>query len=269
MKIIFSKVKIISASALFAVAAFHQASAATITFGGQNATDGSGITSSLVDPSNILDGSTGFFVQTFDDDTKTVGAPPGIKDFNDPGFDTCALNGSASGIEVKTSGSLALAIRQGNKTNVAAAPLNDSTCYAYTPAEGGATPSWAEIDYSAFLKTQGDVGITYLGFYWGSVDIYNDFDFYSGNTLLNSITGSELLAALNGQSGNQNSESSNQYVNIDFTFADAFDRVRITSSGIAGEFDNIVLGLKNRPVPAPAGLAFLIIGLLGLRLSKR
>jgi hypothetical protein len=270
MKTLLTKTKLIAASMVFGLAVTSSVNAANISFGGQAAADGSGLTSSFVNPTNLLDGSTGYFVETFDDATQTIGVGPGSKAYNaDPGS-TCAVNGAGTpGIVVSASSGTALGVRQGSVVNVAAAPLNDSTCYGYTPAQGGVLPSWVEIDYSGFLAAQLDTGITYLGFYWGSVDTYNDFEFYSGGSLVTQISGASLLASLGGVSGNQNSPKSNAYVNIKFSFADAFDRVRITSNGIAGEFDNIVIGLRNRPVPAPAGLAFLGLGLLGLGLTRR
>ncbi|MEP7702692.1 PEP-CTERM sorting domain-containing protein [Paraglaciecola sp. 25GB23A] len=270
MKNMLTKTKLLAASMVFGLAVTSGANAATVSFGGQAATDLSGLTSSFVDPSNLLDGSTGFFVETFDDATQTVGVGPGSKDYNVDPASSCAVNGAGTpGIVVSASAANALGVRSGSVSNVAAAPLGDQTCYGYTPGQGGALPSWVEIDYSGFLAAQLDTGITYLGFYWGSVDDYNDFEFYSGGSLIETITGSSLLAQLGGVNGSQTNRDSNVYVNIAFSFADAFDRVRITSTGVAGEFDNIVIGLRNRPVPAPTGLAFLGLGLLGLGLAKR
>ena len=108
-----------------------------------------------------------------------------------------------------------------------------------------------------------------MGFYWGSVDAYNSFEFYSDDVLVAQITGPELLAQLNGKAGDQVADSSNVYVNINFSFDESFNKFRVITSGIAGEFDNIVVGLDQRPVSAPASLAFLGLGLLGLGLGRR
>jgi hypothetical protein len=89
---------------------------------------------------------------------------------------------------------------------------------------------------------------------------------------LATIDGSDILNALSGSSGNQTSELSNVWIELSFSAGEAFDRLRIISTGIAGEFDNITIGLNNRPqtpVPAPTGLAILGLGLLGLGLRKR
>ena len=136
--------------------------------------------------------------------------------------------------------------------------------------------SYVDIDYKDFLASIGDISpnlanssINYLGFYWGSVDAYNSFEFYSDDVLVAQITGPELLAQLNGKAGDQVADSSNVYVNINFSFDESFNRFRVITSGIAGEFDNIVVGLDQRPVSAPASLAFLGLGLLGLGLGRR
>jgi hypothetical protein len=300
MNNLLNKTKVFSASLVLAVAFAASASAATITFGNasdlngvaQLATDGSGLTSVNVPASNLTNGSNGYFVETFDKATQTLQPdfipdglggfipnptagqpfPAGTMAYNDAGFADCAVNGVGSGITVATSAAGAFGVRQGSVPNKAAAPANDTTCFGYTPQERAVLPSWVEVDYSAFLAGAGDVGITFLGFYWGSIDVYNDFTFYSGNQEIQTITGNQLLNQSGGTSGNQQAPGSNVYVAIDFSLSEAFDKVRITSRRVAGEFDNIVIGLQNRPidrVPAPAGLAFLALGLLGLGLKKR
>jgi hypothetical protein len=302
MKNLFTKTKVFSASLVLAMAFAGSASAATITFGNasnlngvaQVAADGSGLTSVNVPASNLTNGSNGFFVETFDKATQTLQPdfipdpnvpggfipnpnagdpyPAGTMAYNDSGFADCAVNGVGSGITVATNGVGAFGVRKGSVPNKAAAPADDSTCFGYTPQLRSSLPSWVEVDYSAFLASAGDVGITFLGFYWGSIDTYNDFTFYSGNQEIQTITGNQLLNQSGGTSGNQQAPGSNVYVAIDFSLSEAFDKVRITSRRVAGEFDNIVIGLQNRPidrVPAPAGLAFLALGLLGLGLKKR
>jgi hypothetical protein len=263
--------------------------AATVSFGSssnlngvaQIAADGSGLTSVNVPDTNLTDGSNGFFIETFDKATQTlqpgtvVPFPAGTEVYNDTRggpFNDCAVNGTGSGITVNTSDNGAFGVRVGSVNSRAAAPAGDSTCFGFTPRERSSLPSFVEIDYSDFLVQNGDVGITFLGFYWGSIDIFNDFTFFSGDQEIQTIEGSDLLAEAGGQSGDQEGPGSNLYVALDFSFAEAFDRVRITSTRVAGEFDNIVIGLQNRPprpVPAPAGLAFLGLGLVALGLRKR
>ena len=295
MKNILTKSKVFSAGLVLAMAMVGTASAATITFGNatnlngvaQVADDGSGLTSVNVPSTNLTDGSNGYFVETFDKATQTLqpeflpdgvtpnpefgnAFPDGTMAFNDAGFDGCAINGVGSGITINSSSGSAFGVRQGSVVDQAASPANDTTCFGYTPQDSAVLPSWVEIDYSLFLAANSDVGITFLGFYWGSIDTYNDFTFFNaGGGEIQTITGSSLLSQAGGTSGNQSAPGSNLYVAIDFSLAESFTKLRITSTGVAGEFDNIVIGLQNRPVPAPAGVAVLALGLLGLGLRKR
>jgi hypothetical protein len=272
------KTKLVTLAALLAFGAASQASAAVVTFGGQDATDGvggvdAGQTSLKISSTNVIsDPSLGFFVETFDANTAFPAGAVGDTSYNVAGASAgCQVN---SPLAISPSGAGVVNVRNNSVPNVAAAPAGDETCYAYTTPETVGTDSWVDIDYTTFLANVGDIDaslagskINYLGFYWGSVDTYNSFEFYDGTTLVESISGTELLALLNGTSGNQTDDASNTYVNIAFADDEAFDSFRVISSGIAGEFDNVVVGLKQ--VPAPANLAFLGLGLLGLALGKR
>ena len=277
MKNLFNKSKLLTLGAALTFAIAQQASAATVTFGGQVATDNSGLTSSFISADNLItDISAGYFVETFDTATAIPAfAVPTNTNYNVAGADTgCGIN---SPLAITQSNPGVLNVRAGSQAGAAAAPANDDTCYGYTTPVGNGL-SYVEIDYTAFLASIGGLdaslagsSINYLGFYWGSVDTFNSFEFYSDNTLVKTISGTELLNELGGDSGDQASDTSNVYVNIDFSFSEAFNKFRVITSGIAGEFDNIVVGLDQRPVtvPAPTGLALLGLGLLGLGLRKR
>lgn len=250
--------------------------AANITFGGVTANDGSGLTSTYIDP--LTGGAADYFIESFDSATNFSGFP-GSTDYTVAGFEQeCSVNsanGGPAGVVV-TADPTQVGIRKGSVANVAAAPANDSTCYGYLTNNNSGVATTV-FDYSNLLSfftpasSTTLLGITYLGFYWGSVDTYNDFEFYSDGNLVTAITGSQLLSSLGGQSGNQSSPSSNVYVNIDFSIAEQFDTLVIKTSGVAGEFDNIVVGLSTReiPVPAPTGLALFAFGLIALGLRSR
>jgi hypothetical protein len=288
MKNLFNKSKMISASVLLAMSVAGSASAATINFGSssalngvaQVATDGSGLTSVNVPSSNLTDGGNGFFVETFDQVTQTylpgttIPFPVGSTAYNDTDTTAhvgCAVNGVGAGIQVTGSSADAFGVRTGTKSGVAASPAGDTTCFGYTPKEGGTVPSWVEVDYSAFLSNVGLGAINYLGFYWGSVDTYNDFTFYNEDGTTTELSGTEVLAAGNANSGSQTQPGANVYVEIVFDASEVFTKLRFTSNAVAGEFDNIVIGLSDRevPVPAPTGIALLGLGLLGLGLRNR
>lgn len=261
---------------VIALAVSQSVSAAVVSFGGQLATDGSGKTSTKINADNTINNlSDGFFVETFDKATAIESLPlTPDESYNVAGASSgCAIN---SPLDVTASDSSVLNVRKGSVRNVAAAPAGDNTCYAYTTPSTVGVDSFVDIDYTNFLNSIGATvpslagsSVNYLGFYWGSVDTYNSFEFYSNDVLVGRITGDELLAELNGTAGDQVADSSNVYVNISFDASEAFNRLRVVSSGIAGEFDNIVVGLDKRDVPAPNSLAILGLGLLGLGMSKR
>lgn len=295
----FGNIKVLSSSIILALAVSGSAAAVDVKYAtfsdlngvftgagpdiAQVATDNSGLTSAFVSADNInqvpFTQPNGYFVETFD----KVASPAGAEneDFNVPNLsDGCAVN--SIGVTLTESQPGVANVRSGSTSGVAAAPLSDKTCYAYTtPGADGSTPSFVDIDYTNFLAAASiaspnpnGVFINYLGFYMGSVDTYNEFEFYKSGDMspLTSIDGSDILNALSGSSGNQTSELSNVWIELSFSAGEAFDRLRIISTGIAGEFDNITIGLNNRPqtpVPAPTGLAILGLGLLGLGLRKR
>ncbi|WP_231732955.1 MULTISPECIES: Npun_F0296 family exosortase-dependent surface protein [Colwellia] len=247
-----------------------QANATLITFDGQLASDGSGLTSQLIDSSNQLDLSSGFFIETFDASTQMTGFPfPPNQDtsynYNNAATNNggCGINTlGAPGIVISETGG-GLGVMKGSVSNVAAQPggtdttIGDTTCYGFTPKTGSS--GTITVDYFNFLP-QG-VTLDYFGFYWGSVDTYNDFEFFLDNQSIFQITGSTLLSELLGSSGNQNSTMSNTYVNIFFENGESFNKFTVTSNGIAGEFDNVVVRSK---IPEPMSLTIFALGLIGL-----
>lgn len=270
----------ISALLLSSVATFSQA--ATISFGGATATDGSGLTSQYIDPITGATVPGNYLIETFDAATGVPGFA-GSTDYTVSGFENeCAVNSiNDSPLGINIDGNVGeINVRKGTQQRVAAAPAGDNTCYGYLTNNGSGVSS-ATFDYTPMLaffdsmySEQAPFGITYLGFYWGSVDTYNSFAFYSGETLIGSISGTELLEELDGSAGDRTGNSSNVYVNIDFSLEEQFDRMVVTTSGIAGEFDNIVVGITGQPlsqvsVPAPATALLFVLGLVGVGAARR
>lgn len=76
----------------------------------------------------------------------------------------------------------------------------------------------------------------YLGMLWGSVDWYNTLQFYSGATLVGTVTGSDVDLDANGNQGVPGTFYVNMYSDVDF------DKVVASSTEFAFEFDNVAYG---------------------------
>ena len=216
----------------------------------------------------------GYYVETFDGNTK-IGVPV-VTGAKGAGCGLATLY--ASDITVNQ-GSYAL--QKGSTTNVAAKPAGDETCFAFGPgpaphAPGAGNNAKITVDYTAFLSP-GKTRISYLGLYYGSIDSYNDIAFYKANgTLMTGgpgllsdgiLKGSEILTLLGGVSGNQVSDKSNVYVNLDFSDSEQFAKYQFRTTGIAFELDNVVAGISD--IPEPASVLLFSLGLLGLAGLRR
>lgn len=278
---LFSAPKFLAIGSIMLASAMSPSFAANISFGGVAASDGSGLTSQYMDPITGATVAGNYLIETFDAATGVPGFP-GSTEYTKAGFENeCAvnsINNSPLGVSV-TANPTQIGIRKGSVKSVAAAPAGDTTCYGYLTNNGSGVAT-AVFDYTPMLaffdnmySDQAPFGITYLGFYWGSVDTYNSFKFYSGEQLVSSITGEELLTALQGSAGDRESASSNTYVNIDFSLQEQFDKLVITTSGIAGEFDNLVVGITGQPigqvsVPAPSAILLFALGMVGIGYTR-
>ncbi|GFO58513.1 hypothetical protein GMST_08380 [Geomonas silvestris] len=141
-------------------------------------------------------------------------------------------------------------IVQGNASGLHAAPTGpsgqDQTNYLTVPN--------ARSTGSTFATGFGTAN--YLGLWWGSIDVYNTFNFYNNNVLVQSFTGSQVSTLANGSWTNP---ATNKYVNI-LDLPD-FDKIEFVSTQYAFETDNIAVGTV---VPEPGTMMLLGAGFLGL-----
>ena len=103
---------------------------------------------------------------------------------------------------------------------------------------------------------------SYFGMLWGSIDSYNTVDFYENGTLVDAVTGQELVAG----TGAQNYPNPGSFVDfVANSSADDFNEIVLSDSNgnCCFETDNYaVLGAV--PVPEPGTLALFGMALLAL-----
>lgn len=163
--------------------------------------------------------------------------------------------GNASAVQGAASGLYAAPVLSGgNGASFGTPDGADATTYLSSGSASAVAGSAVEILLPEAMK--------YFGLLWGSVDSYNFLDFYDGDELVGTISGSDVTASANGDQGTQGTF----YVNI--LSDETFTRVVARSNGYAFEFDNVAFNAEN-PVPAPATLSLMGLALLGIAAATR
>lgn len=103
-------------------------------------------------------------------------------------------------------------------------------------------------------------------FFWGSVDTYNKVEFFDGDTLVGSVTGSDI-AALAGLTGNHN-KAGNFMFDAYVGFEGLFDSAKL--SIIPGVGTGVAFEVATKAVPEPATLLGLAaVGLVSSTLLRK
>jgi hypothetical protein len=137
---------------------------------------------------------------------------------------------------------------------VAAAPAGDATLYGF------ASPGFDATFTSA-------ASLSSLSFYLGSLDTYNTLSFYSGDTLIQSFTGTQLTIP-DPANGNQASGNTNRRYFFTFGAADNVNKVVFNTTQPAFEFDNIAAAISSVPEPSTWAMMILGFGLVGFSLRN-
>ena len=180
--------------------------------------------------------------------TSSLGAPdPGIG----PGQTLVVTFDAPAAAGYTWTGGLLTA--SGSSSGVYATPAMNNTVFGYV--------SSAHIPNTATLDTP---DLRSISFYWGSIDTYNLVEVLdAGGNVIFSVSGGDFSVA----DGNQFVPATNMRVFFKAQAGEVISGLRLTSTGVAFEFDDFAA----TAVPEPATWAMLIagFGLVGYALRRR
>lgn len=184
-----------------------------------------------------------------------VSAEPGVctVDFNaGDATNLCGATYTASGAPLAASH-----FRSGSAAGQYAAPAGDSTVFLTVgPTDG--TP------IAITLATPAN----YFGFFAGSLDTYNEVQFFMGSTMIDSFTGGQINAVAFPGDPTSGNQAQAQY--IDYFPGALYNRIVYSSSSNAFETDSHAFGIATpKGVPEPGSVALLGLGAIALFAARR
>lgn len=168
------------------------------------------------------------------------------------GIITVSFSPDGQAVKGSLSGVYAAPVLSNNNGTLFGDPNNGLDSTTYLTAGGTATSS-ATLTFSSPQM--------YLGLLWGSVDSYNQIEFFLGGSSITTFGGGAVSAAAgagNCVNGNQTSVGT-CYVNINLS--SPFDKVVMTSTEHAFEFDNVAYSARPIGVPEPGVWNMFLLGL--------
>jgi len=149
------------------------------------------------------------------------------------------------------------AVKNGTSSGNWAEPPGDTSNY-FTVGPSTSTPGILTLSRLA----------SYFGFYGGSPDAYNSIEFFNGNNLIQSFSGSQL-ATLAGVS-NTGDQAIGKFWNFTATSsAYYFNKVEFFSTQNAYETDNHAVILTAVPEPETYAMMLAGLGLIGFMVRRK
>ncbi|MEH2404153.1 Npun_F0296 family exosortase-dependent surface protein [Nostoc sp.] len=134
-----------------------------------------------------------------------------------------------------------------------AAPAGDNSPYlTISPTSSNVTGNTGPVTINF------NQALNYFGLHCGSVDTYNSIAFFNGSTLLRTFTGSDVSTP---PTGNQTISQDNLFVDFFADPGETFNKIVLSSTGVAFESDNHSYRVANVPEPTTT-LGLLAFGVM-------